>query len=151
MTEEKISHIEYLDREGYRIIHSALAEWSDAEEPIPPFELAKDAELDALVNLPRQQFFGIEAYPTLEEKAAIIFYSINKNQIFLNGNKRMSALSLLVFLGINNKKLRVSSDQLTEKALWLAQTESIAFLAIKDTLVNWIRSHVVDEILDVEE
>lgn len=91
---------------------------------------------------PQQSFYGREAYPTLEEKAAILFYTVNKKQIFLNGNKRMSTLCLLVFLGINGKTLDVSSDELTAKALWLANTESLEFPTIKEDLVNWIHQHV---------
>jgi death-on-curing protein len=145
MTEANHS-ILYLAREDYRHIHALLATWAEHQgEPIPPFALAQSIDLEALVMLPQGLFYGQSAYPTLEEKAAIIFYSINKRQIFLNGNKRMSTLSLLVFLGINHKQLNVSPDELTAKALWLANTPSLDFPTIKDELVRWIREHVIDE------
>lgn len=133
----------YLDKDDYERLHSALAEWAKTQgEPIPPFRLAKHADLDSLVTLPRRSFFGHTAYPSVEEKAAIIFYTINKRQIFLNGNKRMSTLALLVFLGINNRELTVSPDELTEKALWLAKTSPLEFPAIKAELVTWIGEHL---------
>lgn len=81
-------------------------------------------------------------YPTIEEKAAIIFYTVNKRQIFLNGNKRMSTLCLLVFLGINDMMLSVTEDELTAKALWLANTASLEFPEVKQGLVEWIREHL---------
>ncbi|WP_264296797.1 Fic family protein [Mesorhizobium sp. B1-1-8] len=83
-------------------------------------------------------------YESLEEKAAFLFYSINKRQIFLNGNKRMSTLCLLVFLGINGKLLQLKPDELTEKALWLANTPSLDFPTIKTELAIWIRERFVD-------
>lgn len=133
----------YLDREDYERLHGALADVATAQgEPIPPFAVAKQGEIDALVNIPRRTFFGHTAYPTFEEKAAIIFYTINKKQIFLNGNKRMSTLSLLVFIGLNNYELDVPPDELTQKALWLAKSESVEFPAIKEDLVAWIRAHI---------
>lgn len=133
----------YLDKEAVRLIHQTLLEWSDqGGEPIPPFDRAKQDEIDALVATQSQSFFGIEAYPTLLEKAAIIFYTINKKQIFLNGNKRMSTLCLLVFLGINDKKLNISSDDLTRKALWLANTASQDFPKVKEELLEWLHQHV---------
>ena len=142
MTEENESYL-YLDRDDYEAIHGYLTRWASADgEPVPPFASAKHADLEALVNAPRRSFFGMNAYPTLAEKAAIIFYTINKNQIFLNGNKRMSTLVLLVFLGINGKMLDVKPDELTAKALWLANTDSLSFPVVKGALVSWIGEHL---------
>jgi death-on-curing protein len=133
----------YLDREDYKRLHAQLAAWAvEQGEPIPSFGLAKEADLDALIQTPQKHFFGHVAYPTLEDKAAIIFYTINKRQIFLNGNKRMSTLALLVFLTINKRALDIAPDELTKKALWLANTESLEFLAIKDELARWIGEHL---------
>tara|TARA_R110002074_G_scaffold271112_1_gene442863 strand:+ start:239 stop:721 length:483 start_codon:yes stop_codon:yes gene_type:complete len=139
------SSVLYLDSEDYRKIPTLLAEWvHEHDEPIPSFKLAKHGDLESLVQIPRAHFFGMEAYPTLAEKAAIIFYSINKRQMFLNGNKRMSTLSLLVFLGINNKMLDSTPDELTDKAMWLAKTSSLDFPEVKGELVHWINAHMVD-------
>ncbi len=133
----------YLDREDYERLHEALAEWAKTQdEPIPPFALAKAGDIESLASLPRRSFFGQAAYPTLAEKAAIIFYTINKRQIFLNGNKRMSTLALVVFLRINGYGLEVPPDDLTEKAIWLAKTESLDFPDIKAGLIEWIQQHL---------
>jgi prophage maintenance system killer protein len=64
--------------------------------------------------------------------------------MFLNGNKRMSTLCLLVFLSINEKILNVTTDELTAKALWLSKTSSLDFPVIKVELADWIRTHLVD-------
>ncbi len=144
MTEEKTFPVLYLDREDYRLIHALLSAWTaNGGEPIPSFDRAKQDEIDGLINIPQRSFFGREVYPTLSEKAAIIFYTINKQQIFVNGNKRMSALSLFVFLGINGKTLDVSPDELKIKTLWLANTASLDFPQVKADLVQWIEEHLM--------
>src|SRR5258708_22562810 len=135
----------YLKKKKLGAFHEAFAGWRKKQgEPVPPFKHANLHDIDALVSTPRQKFFGQEAYPSIAEKAAIIFYTVNKKQIFLNGNKRMSTLCMLVFLGINSKKLAVSPDELTAKALWLANTSSLEFPEIKEQLVDWIQSHLKD-------
>lgn len=99
----------YLDREDFEVLHSILSDNAKLDgEPIPDFSFAKQSDLETLIAGPRQRFFGRDAYPTLEEKAAFLFYSINKRQIFLNGNKRMSTLCLVVFLSLNGRRLDVA-------------------------------------------
>jgi len=145
MTGENSKRIRYLTSKTVAALYTALARWAEkTDEPIPNFAHADKGGIEALVAAPQQRFFGIEAYPTLEEKAAIIFYTVNKRQIFPNGNKRMSTLCLLVFLGINGKRLDVSENELRDKALWLANTESLDFPAIKDEVTDWIREHLTD-------
>jgi hypothetical protein len=38
--------------------------------------------------------------------------------------------------------LDVNPDELTQKALWLANTESLDFPSIKDGLAEWVRDHM---------
>jgi death-on-curing protein len=146
MTEERSPSFLYIDKTGIEAIHASLSAWAlqRGDEPIPPLSHARPGDIEAVIHAPQQSFFGVEAYPTIEEKAAIVFYTINKRQIFLNGNKRMSTLCLLVFLGINQKTLSVGADELTAKALWLAKSSSLEFPAIKAELAAWIRSHLVE-------
>src|SRR3989344_8370263 len=106
MIEERKSPIKYFDRETIEIIHSIVSErWKKDGEPIPPFSTANEDNLDALVKLPQSSYFDEEQYPTLESKAAIIFYTLNKKHLFLNGNKRLSVACLIIFLILNNKNL----------------------------------------------
>jgi death-on-curing protein len=145
MTEESPSVL-YLDKRTIEVIHTSLSAWAVCigDEPIPPLAHAKNEDIEFLIHAPQQRFFGRDAYPTIEEKAGIIFYLVNKRQIFLNGNKRMSVMCLLVFLSINGRSLNVAADELTRKALWLANTSSLEFPAIKAELAGWIREHMVE-------
>jgi len=49
-----------------------------------------------------------------------------------------------VFLDFNDKRLEVDPDELTAKALWLANSASLEFPQIKAELVAWIEQHLVD-------
>ncbi len=66
--------------------------------------------------------YGTELYPDIYKKAAILFYAINRNHAFGNGNKRLSVAVLIVFLYINDLILTVSQKEMRDKALEIAQT-----------------------------
>ena len=57
--------------------------------------------LESALNNSYGAYFGLENYPTVEEKAARLAYSLTKNHPFLDGNKRIGVLIMLVFLEIN--------------------------------------------------
>lgn len=60
--------------------------------------------------------FGIEYYPTLESKAAYIFFHIATSHIFQNGNKRTAVLTLDQFLAANSVYLMVSNSTMEKLA-----------------------------------
>jgi death-on-curing protein len=139
MTGTESGQIRYLTREDIELIHADLSVAAALGDPVPPFSTASTHAIDALVKLPQSIYFGRELYPTLAEKAAIIFYTLNKKHLFLDANKRMSVACLNVFLRINGKELAVTPDELTAKALWLAETtHTHDFDEVKQELVDWI-------------
>jgi death-on-curing protein len=145
MTEENNRPIRYLTRQDIADIHSDLSAQvlRDGDEPLPVFRYGKQHEIDALIAVPRHRFYDRDAYPTLADKAAIIFYTVNRRHIFPNGNKRMSTACLLTFLLINGVTLNVSPEELTATALWIATVDALEFPAIKVELVSWISGHLV--------
>lgn len=56
---------------------------------------------DILVQI-YQSFDWKELYPSIEEKASALIYFIIKNHPFVDGNKKIGAFLLLVFLAYNN-------------------------------------------------
>ena len=68
-----------------------------------------------------QSYFGVEKYPTIEEKAARLCYSFIKNHAFLDGNKRIGIYVMMVLLELNGISLNCSNDELTELG-WLDST-----------------------------
>lgn len=67
--------------------------------------------LDSAINRPKQSVFGMDAYPTIYEKAAALFESIAKNHAFHNANKRTALASLIVFLKINHYRWTMGIDE----------------------------------------
>jgi len=84
-------------------------------------------------------FDGQDLYPTLEEKAARQAYAIIRNHPFVDGNKRVGLLVMLVFLEINGVILRFSQEELIELGL------SVASARIDDhAIFDWINNHKTD-------
>ncbi len=74
-------------------------------------------------------------YPDLEHKLTHLFYSINKNHSFQDGNKRASIALSAYFLEINNCSFRVER--------FLEEMENIAV----DVADNWIDKDLLFEII----
>ena len=74
------------------------------------------------MDLPRTAFQGKDMYPTLAAKAAVLWYTLNKNHPFGNGNKRISAASLLVFIYINDYWLDTEKTELVNQSLRIAKS-----------------------------
>ena len=58
--------------------------------------------LDSSLHNAFQTFGGSDLYPTIIEKAANLCFSLINNHAFLDGNKRIGVLVMLVFLEIND-------------------------------------------------
>ncbi|MEK7211441.1 MAG: type II toxin-antitoxin system death-on-curing family toxin, partial [Patescibacteria group bacterium] len=97
--------------------------------------------------MPRQTFDGKELYPTIIDKAAILFCAINKNHAFRNGNKRISAASLMVFLFINDKWLDAGKTEIVEKTLYVAKSGEPGTPKkeeVMEDIKRWIGGHIID-------
>ena len=92
--------------------------------------------LDASINSPFHTFDGQYLYPTLQAMASHLAFSLIKNHPFLDGNKRIGILAMLVFLDINGLPVTCTNDELVDIGLGLADS-SIA----ETELIEWIISH----------
>lgn len=90
------------------------------------------------LNAPFQTFGGIELYPSLEEKASRLCYGLVKNHPFVDGNKRIGAHCLLVFLAINGVELSYLQEELSSMILELADGK-----ASSAELRDWIIAHEI--------
>lgn len=80
--------------------------------------------LDSLFHNVFQSFAGVDAYPTLEEKAAHLLYFTVKNHVFVDGNKRSGAYAFVWFLqqvGLLNTH-EISPQALTALTLLVAES-----------------------------
>ncbi len=81
------------------------------------FGKEKDDSFQSSIGSIYQTFEGREIYPTLEEKAAHLLYSITKNHSFVDGNKRIAAAVFLYFLNKNGALLREGSKRIDDYTL----------------------------------
>ena len=58
-----------------------------------------------------------EAYPTIEEKAARLMYSLVNNHAFVDGNKRIGVLVMVTTLKLNSVELKFTQNELIELGL----------------------------------
>lgn len=86
---------------------------------------------------PEMVFDGKELYPSLEEKAAALCYSLVMNHPFVDGNKRIGHAAMEVFLILNGFDLVASVDDSEKAILNLAASKSS-----REELVAWVKSHL---------
>lgn len=93
-------------------------------EPIPDFGPRYPNVLESCIAAPFQTFHKKPLYKKLVGKAAILFYLLIKNHPFKNGNKRIAVMTLLTFLFVNRKWLKISNEILYEFAVVIAESHS---------------------------
>ena len=77
-------------------------------------------------------------YPSLQQKAARLGYGLVKNHPFVDGNKRIGAHAMLVFLALNGVGLRYTQRELSDVILQVAAGEKEY-----GDLLDWLLSHQV--------
>jgi prophage maintenance system killer protein len=86
---------------------------------LEPVERLSCRDLNLLASAASSPYvggFGIEYYPTLEAKAAYLFFHIATSHIFQNGNKRTAVLVLDQFLSANSVYLMISNPAMEKLA-----------------------------------
>ena len=81
--------------------------------------------LEMAVNSPFASFDGEDLYKTLEEKAKQLCISLIRNHPFLDGNKRIGILAMLVFLDLNRKKLNTTNEEIISLGLGIAKGNEV--------------------------
>ena len=86
----------------------------------------KDQSFKSSINTIYQTFGGEELYPSVEEKAAMLFYLVVKNHSFSDGNKRIAAFLFLWFLEKNGILYKSDGSKLIGNNTLVALTLMIA-------------------------
>lgn len=77
--------------------------------------------LDAAVARPAASAFGADAYPTLREKASVLFHSLVRNHPFRDGNKRTATVGLLFMLMVNGQRVTWDAPEALQIILDVAE------------------------------
>ena len=118
-------------REKVLLLHRLLTEETGGSADVRDLDL-----LDSALASAFQTFDGVELYPTKEEKAARIGYSLISNHAFVDGNKRIGMYILLTFLETNGIRLRPSVDEVARVGFAVARGEMDY-----EGLLAWIREN----------
>jgi death-on-curing protein len=95
-----------------------------------------DGLLDSALNAPFQSFETAELYPSIQQKAARLCYGLVQNHPFLDGNKRVGAHTMLVFLALNGIELQYTQRELSDIILRVAASEESY-----EGLLRWVLGH----------
>ncbi len=66
--------------------------------------------LDSAAHRPQTSLFGDDAYPAIEEKAAVLLESIVRNHPLIDGNKRLGWIAAVMFLERNRRRVEAPLD-----------------------------------------
>lgn len=80
--------------------------------PNEKIQTVSSSALNMIVNLPEQFVFGKSLYPTIFDKATILFVQLIKKHVFANANKRTAFFVLVKFLQLNNEQLLALRESL---------------------------------------
>jgi death-on-curing family protein len=106
------------------------------------FGKEKDDGFKSAIQQIRQGFGNEDAYPSIEEKAAMLLYLIIKNHAFVDGNKRIAAACFLMFLDRNSLLYTargntiISNEALASLTLFVAASKSEEMETVKNLIVS---------------
>jgi death on curing protein len=123
----------YLTQDEVLELHQAIIRQSGGSSGLRDLGLLQSA-----VAQPRMTFAGADLYPTIEEKAAALGFSLIGNHPFVDGNKRVGHAAMETFLVLNGCEIKASVEEAEQLTLQVAAGE-----ASRDDLATWLRSHVV--------
>ena len=92
--------------------------------------------LISALETPYQSYEGQELYPSIQAKAARLCYGLVKNHAMIDGNKRIGAHVMLVFLALNGVELQYTQKEFYSIILELASSK-IEY----EELLKWIIEH----------
>ncbi|MBI4244242.1 MAG: type II toxin-antitoxin system death-on-curing family toxin [Planctomycetes bacterium] len=92
--------------------------------------------IESAVQRPQITFEGKELYKNIHEKAAALVESLVKNHGFADGNKRVAAYALCMFLKLNGYEIKTKKLELSFFILGIAEGK-LRFHSI----VRWIKTH----------
>lgn len=102
-------------------------------------KLLNRSGLESAIAQPRMTFGGKDLYPTVEEKAAALCFSLIQNHPFVDGNKRIGHAAMEMFLTSNGYGIDATVDIQEQIILGVASGE-----VSREQLVEWLREHICE-------
>ena len=117
--------------EKVRLLHQLMAEATGGSVGV-----IDEGLLDSAIEGAFATFDGVELYPSKEEKAAKIGYSLISNHAFVDGNKRIGVYVMLSFLELNGIHVNAANEDVVALGLGVADGSMD-----QEDVLQWIRNH----------
>lgn len=119
------------NKEKVLLLHQIMAEATGGDVGV-----RDEALLESAIENIYLTFDGAELYPSKEEKAARLGYSLISNHAFVDGNKRIGMYIMLSFLELNGIKINATDDDVYTLGMSVADGS-----ADYDVILKWIKEH----------
>jgi len=105
---------------------------------------AKEQLAESALNAPASGFGGVEQYPSLGQKAAILLWRLSANHALPDGNKRTALLCAILFAALNGYDWEPPAADAEEDG---AETEEVVVAASQSlvplaALAAWVRERL---------
>ncbi|MCR5150571.1 MAG: type II toxin-antitoxin system death-on-curing family toxin [Clostridiales bacterium] len=120
-------------KEKVLLLHQIMAEATGGD-----IGVRDEALLESAIENVFATFDGIELYPSKEEKAARLGFSLISNHAFVDGNKRIGMYIMLSFLELNGIKTDATNEEVAQLGLAVASGS-----ANYEDILSWIHSHKI--------
>ena len=120
-----------ISSEKIKLLHQLMAEATGGS-----IGVRDEGLLDSAVESAFATFDGLELYPSKEEKAAKLGYSLVSNHAFVDGNKRIGVYVMISFLELNGIHIESSDEDVIALGLGVADG-SIS----QEDVLGWIEKH----------
>jgi len=118
-----------IGKEKVLLLHQLMAEATGGDVGV-----RDEALLESAIENVYATFDGVELYPSKEEKAARLGFSLISNHAFVDGNKRIGIYIMLSFLELNGIRIEASNDEVYELGMKVAEGK-----ADYDYILEWIK------------
>ena len=120
-------------REKVKLLHQLMAEATGGSVGV-----RDEGLLDSAIENAFSTYGGEELYPSKDEKAASLAYSLISDHAFVDGNKRIGVYVMLSFLELNGIHIEASDDDVIKLGLGTADGSMK-----REEILAWIREHKI--------
>ena len=122
-------------KEKVLLLHQVMAEATGGDVGVRDESL-----LESAIETIYSTFDGAELYPSKEEKAAKLGYSLISNHAFVDGNKRIGLYIMISFLELNGIKIDATNDDVYRLGMSVADGS-----ADNTDILKWINEHKISK------
>jgi prophage maintenance system killer protein len=108
-----------------------------------PLDQCDQGTVEIALHAPFAGMSDRQFYPELEQKAAVLTFTLAKSQACIDGNKRVAAILLEAFLALNHRTLETSGDDLENMIRDAERAEAAERDDTVERLTEWLRRSVV--------